>query len=518
MNIFKRIYINLQRNLKKTLVLLLAFFLTMTLSSGAVSIRQAVYTTDRNLRSELPTIATIRRDQNAIRIARENSTEWIYIEEFGGGLIREIGSLPQVRAFNYTAWGHHFFSEGLYRVFLPEIILDYYLDNEMLSDWQSLRESGLSFENFTLKGIHYYNVLDIEAGLISLAEGRVFDEKEINNGEHVAIVSREFLNINNLHLGDSILFEHRIYQEPSAGIVNLHEFYSVDNLLLSTPFEFEIIGVFEYDIIPNSTDAFYFLQSMEILNRIYVPNKVVESTLPLYIQVFSETQPELLKEFHDLYNLEELIQYENMVFLLEDPLLLRDFAIEAIELLPDFWTVSDLSSSFTEISSSMENLNWISEILLVGSLVAAVSIVGLLTMLFLKERKNEIGIYLAIGTKKTTLILQLLGEVFTISILAIVLSLFSGHFISSRFAAHFLQQSLVSRAEDENFRSIEAGTPESMGFRFEMSMEEMLDNFDASLTNELVFRFLALSLFSVFISTLFPILYLFRLNPREILL
>lgn len=513
MGIVKRTFRALRSEVKQSLSVMVVFFSMLILASGAISVRQAIINTDVNLRRQLPAIATIHLDEEAFLQFREEASDWVDVDLLTGNMIRDIGSLPQVRAYDYTAWGYDFFSESISRPFLTEMYLSNHPESAVPNDFHSLRARGALVEQFILRGTQNSEPLDVKAGLIQLVQGRLFEEWEIAQGASVALVSDEFLNENQLQLGDFLNMEHRIFPEPSAGSLDIVDWYQPENQLLATNFPLEIIGVFHYE--PAEVMEMHdFFQYTEIINRIYVPNRLVESTFPLYGKVLFSDDLEA-RQF--LEEVESLLQYENLVFLLHDPLLMDDFKDEVMEILPDFWMVSDLSNVYGDIAAAMISLNQIADGLLWGSLGASIIMVGLLSVFFLKGRKREMGIYLALGLGKFRLISQYLLEILLLGIIALGLSLGTGHLLASQISIHHLRHYLAASPEEEYFR-IQAGTPESLGFRFEMSQEEMLASFDTSINRSSVLIFITISLGTILLSAIVPIIWVLKLKPKDILL
>ena len=522
LNLSKRVFISIQRQKGRFLLLLGIVFLLMVLVSGSIATWQAIINTEMNLRRRLPAIATISLDQERVINERELRDEWFETGRVPASMIREIGDLPYVRMFDYTAWGYSFFSEELVRVFSPELFLEAGFTEVPMVDIGSLSIQGdVELEQFTLKGVHEPSVIDIEAGLIHLTAGRTFAESEVYNGSYVAIISQNFLEANQLYLGGFFTLDYNIYSELSGGGVFVaEEYYTVENLILSKPFELEIIGVFEHTLTNNTRDeidnAFSHIQ---ILNQIYVPNRLVESTVDLYIEAFRESQAEFLEEILAADDLEEILDYENIMFLLYDPTYLINFKRAANAIIPEYWTVHDLSNAYADISSSMEMLNDIANLLLFSAIGAVVVILNLLILLFVRDRKEEIGIYLALGEKRIKIVWHMILEVMVISFIAISMALFVGHFLASEISTTMIRNDLASPASDAyEFTTIYAGTLESMGFHHEMTHEEMLASHDVSLNITMIVIFYAVALGSILLAILVPITYITRLNPKRVLL
>jgi len=505
--------IHMQRNFGKTVLLFSLIFVLSILSASAIQVRRAVLNTDDNLRRQLPAVATISQDIEAHLNAESEAGVEISIDAVRADLIREIGELSYVRTFDYTTWGLNFFSNAHIRSFDPELI-----ESGNLIDHQSLLLQGLSFEQFILKGVRNPLIVDIEAGLIELIEGRTFTEFEIYSGSHVALVSDEFLQANSLQLGDMLVLDYRIYQEESGSRV-VEEHFSVENLLKYEVFELEIIGVFAHEFYHDETPDWFLIQThFDIINRIYVPNGLIESTLDLYVEVFLETNPELLEEFLEADAIEDIIQHEHMIFLLYDPIDLLSFRSTAHEILPDFWVVSDLSNAYGDISASMELLREVADGVLLGTILAMILVVSLLFILFSHERQHEIGIYLALGEKRKSIIGQILLEVTIASLAAIFLALIVGNILAREASTAMIRHHLVNQTEQSQSGMRQWQSPEMLGFRFEMTHEEMLENYKVHLDITTSAVFIGISFIAISISTVAPIIYITRLDPKSILL
>jgi len=514
MNFLKRATLTLKRQLFKTMLLFAMVFLLGALMSSAISIRYAIINTDHALRRQLPAVATIHVDERRIQVEQELSDEWIFLENVTPTLIREIGRLPYVQAFDYTAWGHRFFSETLMRAFDADLFLLAEHPQENATDRGSLTvREGVSFEQFTLKGIQNPNVVDIESGLVDLVSGRVFTEDEIENGAHVVIVSQSFLNANHLVLGEHMLLEYRIYDEFSG-----HE-NPLDHLIDTKIFELEIIGIFDHALPEGEQlSSGTIHQHIQMVNRLYVPNRLVESVIPFYFDTFLETHPEILEHLMGEGELEDMLRYENIVFLLNDPLDLESFRAYVNSRLPEFWTTSDLSNAYADMSSSMAMMQEIANALAISAFVATIITLGLLILLYIKDRKLEIGVYLALGEKKKKIVGQVMIELLVVAVLALSFSLIVGHLVATQVSVHMIQTDLVRQASEERVIIGEADTPEALGFRHEITHEEMLELYDTSLNLMTVIVFYGTTFAIIAISVIPPIYYLAKLQPKNVLI
>ena len=500
MSILKRAMLTLRCHPLRTLALFFVILLLATGGASAIFVRQAVINVDESLRASLPAIASVHLDQVALNDPDFSWEDFEERESFTSGTIRKLAELPYVRKFDYALWGYNFFNSALTPVTRFE-------GTEI--------DTGRASDAFILRGIQYHNVMDIESGLIELVDGRVFTEDEVEFGASVVIVSHTFLNENDLTIGDTMSLTYRIYDEESMENVLL---YDDEYLLGEKLFELEIIGTFSQEF-EGDPYGFEIFNHLNLLNQFYVPNLFIESTINLYIEAFSEINPELVELLQSADFREELIEYENIIFMMYDPLYLENFKQEADKLLPNFWIASDLSNSYADFASSMDMLNDVFLFVMIAVICATLIIVTLLTLLVLRERKKEIGIYLALGERKQKVIYQLFIELLLPSIVAITFALFVGSQLSTFISESMIREDLIRQTEaDEEITTIEFGTLESLGFRHEMTHEEMLEMYEIRLNITTIFHFYAIGLGMVLISIAIPTFRLLTLNPKEILL
>ena len=504
MTVLKRSLLSMKRHWLRTLLLFLIVLLLTTGVASAISVRVAVVNVDEALRARLPAIASIHLDQATLNDPNLSLADFEERTPLTSEIIHEIGELPYVRMFDYALWGYNFFNLALIPVTRAgEVELD------------TTRLLGA----FMLRGIHYHHVMEIEAGLIELIGGRVFTEDEVRAGASVTIVSQAFLNENGLVIGDTIPLTYRIYDEEAmadSGI--LSGVLDEDYLLGEKPFELEIIGSFNQEL-EEGLYGFEILNHLRLLNQFYVPNLLLESTFDLYIETFLEIDPDLAELLQSADFREELIQYENIIFMMHDPLYLENFKQESALLLPSFWIASDLSNSYADFASSMDMLNDVFLFVMIATIVASLIVITLLALLTLRERKKEVGIYLALGERKRNIFYQLLIEMILPSIIAITLALFIGNHLSASISELMIREDLVRQAEeDDGFFSIEFGTLESLGFRHEISHDEMLELYEIRLDTTMTVYFYTIGLGVVLISTTIPIFRLLALKPKNILM
>jgi len=488
--------------------------------SGAISMSRAIVNTDVALRRRLPAIATLRFDNEAI--FAENH-ELIEIEPIRPELLTEVGQLSYVRMFDYHI-SQQFFSRELVRTFDVNLF-DLLEEDTESTDWRSLSAQGvIGLESFDLRGVAHPDVLDMEAGLIDLVEGRTFTEEEVETGAPVVVASRSWLEDNDLVLGDNFTLQHRVHRPPAPAeflTFDLAEFLADDNLLLAQDIEFEVIGVFDHELEfrtnvsrPGVSHLFEITDHLNLLNRIYVPvgfnERIVLETSEILVESGVEDEVIELSETTHVY--------QGMIFLLYDPLDLLAFESRVNPLLPDFWRVDIASNAYEEVSNSMNAMRSLSTGLIFGAILATATTLSLIVILFLHDRKYEIGLYLALGERKKNIAMQFLLETLIIAPIGITLGLLLGNMLSDVLSNDMIRQELLTQAEQIHTWTVYSNSPANLGFSHYLNHEEMLELFDTSLDIATIVIFYSTSLSIIILSSLIPTLYKLKLNPKDTLM
>ena len=479
MKYFRRALKYLTSNNKKVLALVGILFLLTNLLAGAIYVRRAIEQIDNNLRDRIPAIAVI-DDTSA------TSTLSPYI-------IRDVGGLPYVRVYDYS-FSHFFYTTDLILVEMPGTNPEIGLSR--------IPVEGLN--RLIARGIHNPYLIDIQEDLIHLNAGRTFTYKELAAGG-VAIISEELANLNQLSIGSTFTLSSMKFDLQATGGAYLPTLSQMEEILIDYfDFELEVIGIFEVIssnlIYNNQIDV----NQMEMLiNRIYVPNIVTENGW----------------RFENVHGDEESsgdIPWMDPIFIIEDPVLLSYFVEAANELLPDDRQISDISSAYERIFVSMESINWIAFNLMISAVVAIIIIINLLLILYIRDRRYEFGIYLALGEKKHRIILQILVEVFIASFIAIILALFTSPMLAEGIGRQMFENDLMKQMNGDTFTSWLHR--DLAWFDPVIQNEEVLEMFDINMNRETLVIFSLTSMGSILVSTIIPLIYMVSLRPKKILM
>ncbi len=212
--------------------------------------------------------------------------------------------------------------------------------------------------------------IDFKSEVLKLEKGRHIEENDKNK----IMIHEKFAELNNVNLGDRI----KLSQEGKS-------------------LEFEIVGIYSGE----KTNTFNGLSSDFIENTVYSD----------------------YKSSQELSNLIANNKVTSVEYGVEDPTKL-DEIIKAVENLGiNNVMVSKSNKNYELITSSVESITKITNMIRIGSVVVGVVILSLILMFWVRERTYEIGILLSLGTSKINLVLQFVVEVLLVTIFGLITAL-----------------------------------------------------------------------------------------------
>ena len=501
MDIVTRAFMSISRNHNKALLLLIIIFILGIVVSGAISVQQAIENVDSNLRRALPPVVSVGVDHRAIQESINDTDEFPDIDIPSFEVYSQMGALPYVENYDISIGGS-LLSKDLERVSSDE---DIAISDFGMGNWMPM----------SLKGVYDSSLVDIEEGIIEIVSGRSFSEQEATTLSYVALISESFAEHNNLHIG-SIFTLYNVVWDTRGIIYTEPEFYVEDNIYIQRSYDFEVVGIFSTKAQFNTGDEWSDMSMLdEHLNRIYVPNSITMAAHIYHI----EHQAYLEMDNEWIQGSPEDSLLVSSVYILNSSAAIEDFRHAAESMLPEFWTVVDVSNSLENIISPMESIRGIAIVLLWIAIGASVIILSLLITLSARERKREIGIYLALGESKGRVVLQVMIEVLTIAAVAVVLSLLLGSVLAGSMSEVMLRHDMATLQNNDGDGMRTFTQLDVMGFGyFGISTEDVLADYNVSLSFETVGLFFAFAMGTVIAATTIPILYIIRLNPRKILM
>ncbi|HDK7156701.1 TPA: FtsX-like permease family protein [Clostridium botulinum] len=318
------------------------------------------------------------------------------------------------------------------------------------------------------------NLEDFSKGNRKIIDGKMYSKKE------EAIVSEEFAKLNNLKVGDTIEVEN----------TNKSEKYD--------PLKLKISGIYQ-DLTTDKENQQGVMPKMAITNK---RNEILTSldTLDFYNQK--------VKKDKDLFTIEAR-------FFLKDPDLLSKFDKEAHEKgLSDMANVSTDKGNYDSIVKPVEGLQKISNVFMTLVLVFGGSVLILISILGIRERKYEIGVLRAMGMKKGKIALGIMFETLSIIVISLVCGLSIGSFSAQPISNILMKNQLKvqSEAMNDGFANIA-----SIGSNITDATNATLTNLNVSLTGSAILAIIAIALLLGAISIGIGVIYIMRYEPMKIL-
>ena len=501
MNYLQRGILSITRRKTKSLILLLIIFILGDVMAGAISVEQAIKKAEENVLNKTGAIATIELDYDKTA----NFTEEDYrnkVKSITPAKINEIGESEYLKYYDYTS------TTSLQ----SDVFKRYVNDDSSMGLFDSMLPypDDMDYpEYFSINGVQNEDIVDLKLNKIKLSEGRKFSKEEVKSVKYVAMVSKKFAEKNDLRVGSKMKLKNVVakiddYFEDNAKIG------SQPSVLATQEIEFEIVGIFTV-VRPAKADPNNDYIYDELENRIYSSNKVVESINNFTINEYKKTNPEYAEQL-------ATYSYLTPIFVLKNPTQLEQFKESIKKDIPEYYKITDNGSSYRKIAAPMKNMKWISSIVLSVSIGATLLILSLLITLFLRDRKHEIGIYLALGEEKKKVIGQIVAEVFIVAFVGITMSLFAGGLIASSVSKEMLNNQLIEESKDTDIDYNDSSSLDWMGYSTSVTSEDIINSYSVSINGSTTLLFYLIGLGTVLVSTILPVLYITRLKPKKILL
>lgn len=511
MNFVKRSLVSIVSDIGTNIVTLLVIFVLGCVMSGAISTNIALHDASAGVTSTLPAIVTIGIDHDSQDEYMRTADTEMQFATIGYDLLAEIGTLPQVARFDFPVLTTLLGCSTEFEIYLPP-----HPDGEAVVNISSTGYTALD-----LKGVQSTFPIDVSEGIVEITQGRMFTEAEIVTFSEVAIISENFAHTNSLGIGSTMLLEKVAWTIP-GGHDTAH-FAGRDDVAESDiaerrSYNLEVVGIYNSLTEFNTGNEYWdWHLRVEAENFIYVPNVVardVDNWFKGHMAVLHPNDPWFAAE----NNPEDLYLFQNL-YVLHDIGELDNFRQAVAEIAPPFVVVIDPIGNSVNVNSSMNALGELTNSILTIAIIASIFILSLLIILSMRERRKEVGIYLALGERRARIVGQMLLEVAAIAFVAITLSLAAGNVFAGNISQGMLQDNLAIVANDgfggreHNERSLER-----IGMTPQYVAVETLEAYDASLDSATIFTFYAIAMLVIIISIIIPMLYILRLNPRKIMM
>ncbi|MFS1025563.1 FtsX-like permease family protein [Enterococcus casseliflavus] len=509
MNFWQRALKSITRRKGKSFILFLVLFILGNVIAGAVAIQQSTANVERETKRKMGNVATVEMDwegfekDNADVSDEERSREDFYPKPPALDVYEQIGQLSYVKYFDYQnqAW----LETTKLKAYTPE-------DGSV----------GMGGNYFTLKGGNLVEPLDMQEGLIRLEEGEGLTEKDVSELTNAVLISKEIAELNNLSVGDQLVWDTRaevMMEEGSSEAVSDDSEDATDetaesgNRVATFDYPVTIAGIFSVvkkdqsnqgnsSDQSNSQNSDQIWKVMDQINTFYASNNLVQD--------FNKLQSEKLWGQEVIE--EESDAYYQPIFVLNSTDDVEAFKQEAGALLPQYYRVIANTDQYEQIAGGFTRLGVIANYIVIIASIATIFIISLVVLLFLRDRKQELGIYLSLGESRGKVIGQIVIEVLLVSLAALLLSLVTGNLLGGAVSNTLMQNDWMSNQNDMG------GVYSGGLMAANIDYMDIKNAYQVSFSAGYIITYLLLGLGTVLLSAILPLLYILRLNPKKIMM
>jgi len=319
---------------------------------------------------------------------------------------------------------------------------------------------------------------------------------------------------------------------PYGGFLEFENIWEHEyNIWTASSLSFEVVGIIRIPYEPSDNlDVISIQHSNQ--NRLFIPTQRIWEINNIALENNLEWAA-----FFGLLTEGDREVWERQVNRIHDPTwILYDmadfdaFSYQANKILPEFSIIEDMVFLHHDVINSMGDVDDLMNQALIFIIGATLIILTLIILLYTRDRKHEIGVYLALGEKKVKILLQILFEVLGITTIGIIVSIFIGNIVSHQVSDFLLREAFINVTTpavdceivtDPELCWISFSSLEFNGFgnrQMAMDIDDLFEIFDLTLNMRAVAIFFAIGLSTTIVSTIIPLIYVLELNPKEILL
>lgn len=498
MDFKKRAISSILRCKGKSLILFSVVFILGNVIAGAVAIQQSTTNVETETKKKMRPVASIEMDYEAYEkemttVAAGEDDQEIKIPKAKD--YEKIGKLSYVKRYDLFISGG-VGSNKFKAVTDPSGGVSY---------------GGSTKYNFSTKGYNSKTPLDITEGLIKLAEGDGFTNNDIKQGSNAVLISQDVAEKNNLSVGDTFVLD--VVVDMATEVVEETDDGEAPEQPKATSFDqpMKVAGIFT--VVQKKENAQQTEQqrsekewrALEQLNTIYTTEKLAK-------ELQTKIDEKMSAGMEDGPGESESIYYQ-ATYVLKSSDDIESFRQDANALLPRFYHVVASTDQYEQVAGGLTKLNTIAKYIVIIAVAATLLILSLVVLLFLRDRKQELGIYLSFGESRGKVIAQIVLELLMISCVALILSLVTGNFLGGVISRSLIQSDwLSSTAQTQQYYAM------SNLMQSDLSFMDIQQAYKVTFSFGYILTYLLVGLGTVMISALLPLMYILRLNPKKIMM
>ena len=173
-----------------------------------------------------------------------------------------------------------------------------------------------------------------------------------------------------------------------------------------------------------------------------------------------------------------------------------------------FFNMESSMDDYRYVQGPVENLKALADVAMGASIVLIVVLLCLVSMLFLRNRKHEIGILMALGERKRNILIQYAGEIVLVGMLATTFALFSGNKLGEIISNEFIKIQVDVDSEIEYSERHEG----------EVTQLDMMEAYKVEIDSQYICAIYGISFVIMIGVSGVLVLYIIRLKPKDVLM
>ncbi|MBQ4343834.1 MAG: ABC transporter permease, partial [Erysipelotrichaceae bacterium] len=522
MNFFQRALKNTTRKLSKSMLLALTFFVIGNFVIVGLGISNAAEQAKVMTRKKMRAAVTYQMDYEEFwdyieDLPEEEQEEayrnYPYITEDEIKALMADDRLKSINALtNLQAWPIGF--EG--------VPLNNEAENQDYGSSMScyIDENGQEIcEEYTwvepelfIKANGYPSMIEFADEMYLQVDGRMYTQDEIDDAEHVCLITDTLAEYNNLRVGDTI----EISFESPANMNSSHSWYAELGITEEdVKMELEIIGIFN-----NTKEADPTAENFDWMSKYESPENIVLMPDSVYAEYqynislkswdhYKEMWPddEYYQNDDNRPTMDSILSKSSVTLLLNDPLDVDDFVEQYEASLEGQYRIVDANNeTFKQLARPLDTLTLFASLIVGLVLVNAVVIITLVTALTLKTREYEIGVLLSQGVSKLMIVAQFFVELALVAVIGFTLSVASGTLIAGKVGEEVLEYQVefsgLNETEEEDDYNYISNWDDN--YFTEVSLSDMVEEYEVQISPLIIAEIYVAGLGIVLISILIP--------------
>ena len=491
MNFLKRSYLSIIRRPFKSLLLFMVVFILGNVLVGSYIIKETTLNLETSVKRRIGALATIKSPIQSPQDKKYPGIPDIINDTFDelSDILEKSRNIEGVIDVDYRTWT----SLNQFETFnLKEHSS---LCNKIIGEnvCHSTQYLGVSSPEFN----------EVRNNLFNLTEGRMLTEEEIKQGAPVALISdnNEIVHLDGspIEIGDEIPYKIRAYDH-----INPIKEDEVAKIYSEDTVNIKVVGKY---IIKKSIDSTSYISSTFDYDRLLIlPSNFIVKVRDNLYSMYDKTGDFDASKYNS-----GAVSMDNVRIYIDSVDYIEKVKLEVQKLIDDTkskygdFEVITSSDEFNKIIGPIANINSLGRTLFGASILVTIVILSLMITLFLRDRKHELGIYVSLGEKTYKILLQIIVEVVLVSFIAISISVYTGKILATSVSNQMIE---LQQTSDD----IVGGDLSNL------NQEKVIDEYTINITVENMIAIYGISMTSVLVSTVLPVVYILRIKPKKILM